>query len=195
MNKLLTFIVVSSIIFSCSNNPKNTNKEDIENTKKEIIETKKDIEPANTKTGEKTVVIQRNIEDDRKTAKKEINERMANNPEVWEPLVLNYYMVDFLSEGQSAPADIIDLGEWYKFDKNFRYEHGYFDKISEKGKYTIDLTNKTLLMLPDQEDKLPSEWKLLNSADVIVMVGTSKFGNNPVQKHMQNVLKKPEIIK
>ncbi|HHH54059.1 MAG TPA: hypothetical protein ENK91_10400 [Bacteroidetes bacterium] len=193
MKKFLTLIVIVTILISCKNNQQNSHNNITDSEKKEMKDTIKDI---STSRGveEKQVTVTRNIQEDRAKAKKEIEDKLSQNPKIWEPLVLNYYIVDYISEGQSAPKDIIDMGEWYKFDKDFRYQHGFFNKTIENGRYSIDIDKKILLLLPDEEDVFPSEWKLLNSADVIVMVGTAKFGNNPVQKHTQNVVKKPEII-
>jgi hypothetical protein len=188
-NKILVLILIS-FLFSCTNNKHKNNKVESNDTE---ITNNNDIIPEKDKKDESPVVEKRDTTYDRNIATKELKEYLSTNPKAWDPLILNYYTVDFLSEGQGAPKDILDLGEWYKFDKDFNYKHGFFDKIIDRGKYSLDIEKKLLLMLPSDKTQAPSEWKILYSGDVIVMVGTAKFGNNPIQKHCQNVLKRPEI--
>ncbi len=190
-NKILMLILISFML-ACTNNAGN-NKD----RKSPPIETKSnnsanDIVPEKKKVDQTPISQERDIISDRNNAAKELGKSLSDHPKLWKPIVLNYFMVDYLSEGQGPPKDILDLGEWYKFNTDFHYEHGFFDKITDSGKYFVN-DKKELLMLPSNKSLAPSEWKILNSGDVIVMVGTSKFGNNPIQKHCQNVSKRPEI--
>ena len=154
--------------------------------------TKLDIEPQREDGELKPMVIERNIDEDRNNAKKEITDMLASGQDIPSYLTLNYYLVDFISEG-GQPRDIIDLGEWYKFEDNNMYEHGFFGKLKIKGKFIFDQSLSTILLYPESESSAPEEWKVLNSKDVIVLSGTPKFGNNSTQKHLQNVKEKPVL--
>ena len=196
MNRnVILMVILIFALSSCNNAKNNSDKSTEQNIEMQDQSGNKDIVPEKDDTSEQPIIQKRDIKEDRMTAMKELKEKLANNPKYWEPLVLNYYTVDYISDGQGAPKDVLDIGEWYDFEKDFRYQHGFFNKLYEQGIYTFDIDNKLLLMIPEDNTKAPSEWKILDSGDIIVMVGTAKFGNNPIQKHCQNVKEKPELDK
>ncbi len=183
MKKIILFsILVTFFMLGC----KDKNSKNIDS--KKIVRTQ-DIVPENEDKKLTPVKVERNIAADRKTAEAEINEQ--NNTEKT-PFFLttNYYVVDYLISGASAPKDVTKKGEWFKFERDKSYTHGFFEKIAEKGKYKFE--NKILLLYPDDKNLFPSEWRIKNSKDVIVMIGTSKFRNNATQKHTQNLKEKPK---
>ena len=106
-----------------------------------------------------------------------------------------YYLVDYISEVGNVPRDIIDLGEWFKFNPDYTYEHGFFEKLNSKGKYALEDKNRVITIVPDSEEEFPEQFKMLTSGDVLVISGTNKFGSSSYQKHMVQVEKKPEIVK
>jgi len=185
---LIIIIMILSIFVSCKNG-RNSNSDKISDIDTATVQ---DIEPVREDAELKPMVIERNLTEDRAKAKKEIVELMASTQSIPEYLTINYFLVDFISEG-GKPRDIIDLGEWYKFNKNNTYEHGFFAKLNEKGKFAFNSSSGTVLLYPDNETSTPEEWKVLNSKDVIVLSGTPEFGNNNMQKHLQNVKEKPVL--
>lgn len=189
MIKNLIIIVVILLIFSSC---KNQIKSGAGETNEKNATTSLDIVPEKENPDLKPLVIERNLSEDRSKAKKEINDILSSEQVIPEFLTANYFLVDFISEG-GMPRDIIDIGEWYKFNKNNTYEHGFFARLNEKGKYAFTLSTEILILCPDLGTSAPEEWKVLNSKDIIVLSGTSKFGNNNLQKHMQNVKQKPVL--
>lgn len=185
---LIIILMILSIFVSC----KNISNSGSDKTSDSGTSTVQDIEPVREDAELKPMVIERNLTEDRSKANKEIGELMASKQIIPEYMTLNYYLVDFISEG-GKPRDIIDLGEWYKFNKNNTYEHGFFSKLNEKGKFALNTSSGTVLLYPELETSTPEEWKVLNSKDVIVLSGTPKFGNNNMQKHLQNVKEKPVL--
>jgi len=191
----MTRIIILTIIFisvfgSCKNKVAN---EQTSGRQKEL--STKEIEPAENHPKEKQIVKKRFVDEDRATAKTELNDFFKNKYKPVLFLSKDYFVVDYISNGKEGPKDMIDFGEWYKFNPDFSYSHGFFSEIKDKGKYSYDLNKELLMMLPDDKKLYPSEWKTLKSGDVIVLVGTAKFSNNPFQKHMQNVKEKTELKK
>ncbi len=182
MKKTIFFVIVILLLIGC----KDKTSGDIKNKK---AETTQDIVSQNKNKKLVPVEIKRDIVEDRKKAKTEIDNINTSN-EVPFFLTTNLYVVDYLMSGTGAPDDVTKVGEWYKFEKNNNYSHGFFEDISETGKYKFE--NKILLLYPENEKLFPAEWRIMNSKDIIVMAGTSKFGNNSIQKHLQNVKEKPK---
>ena len=189
------FILLITLVFivSCNNNPENSNSKDRTISTEQVNQ--RDITPEYEDGDLKPITIERNINEDRANAKSTITDFLNKEPKKWEFLTLNYYIVDYIADGKGAPKDLLDIGEWYKFNQDFTYSHGFFDKIEDQGIYSYDIENSKLTILPNENKKYQSEWRVLHSGDVIVLIGTAKFGNNPYQKHMQNIEKQPEISK
>ncbi len=187
---LILSVIFISVVGSCKNNAA---KEHTSGRQKEL--STQEIEPATNHLKEKPIVKERFVDEERATAKNELNDYFKSKHKPVLFLSRDYYVVDYISNGQEGPKDMIDFGEWYKFNPDFSYNHGFFSEIKDKGKYSYDLNNKLLMMLPDDKKLYPSEWKTLKSGDVIVLIGTARFSNNPFQKHMQNVKEKPELKK
>ncbi len=187
---LILSVIFISVVGSCK---KNAAKEHTSVRQKEL--STQEIEPSANHSKEKQIVKKRFVDEDRATAKTELNDFFKDKHKPVLFLSKDYYVVDYISSGQEGPKDMIDFGEWYKFNTDFSYSHGFFSEIRDKGKYSYELNKELLMMLPDDKKMYPSEWKILKSGDVIVLVGTAKFSNNPFQKHMQNVKEKPELKK
>ncbi len=191
MNRIILISLIILVGFnSCKNKKADKSTNAIEKTTKTT-----DINPNKKEDEAQPIIKERFIKDDRATATKEVDNFIKNSPKPIIFLTNDYYVVDYISDGKHKPKDMLDFGEWYRFEKNFTYEHGFFDEVKDNGKYTYDNLKKVLLMLPKDKKLFPSEWRILNSGDIVVLVGTSKFSNNPLQKHMQNVKEKPILTK
>lgn len=189
MRLIIIFSFFTTILFlSCKNDANKST-----NSNKEQKNIQSDIEPQIENEDLKPYVKELDIVETRNEANSNIIEFVKGNNKASEYLTLNYYIVDYISDGKSGPKDMIDFGEWYKFEKDFTYKHGFFEEVEDEGKYIYNIDDKKALLLPNKKDKFPSEWKVLSSGDVIVFVGTSRFNNNPFQKHMQNVKEKPLV--
>ncbi len=187
---LILSVLFISIFGSCKNN---TIREQNPGHHKEL--STQEIEPADNHPEKKPIIKERFVDEERAMAETELNDFFKSKHKPVLFLSKDYFVVDYISNGQKGPKDMIDFGEWYKFNPDFSYRHGFFSEIKDKGKYSYDLNKKLLMMLPDDKKLFPSEWKILNSGDVVVLVGTAKFSDNPFQKHMQNVKEKPELKK
>ena len=187
---ILISLIIVSFFASCKE--KNTTSNTSANNKKTEIT---DIRPNENSEEEKPIVKKRFIDEERSQAKSELDKFFSKKPKPIVFLTTNYYVVDYISDGKQGPKDMLDFGEWYKFGDDFKYQHGFFAEIKDQGKYSYYKDKKLLLMLPEDKKDYPSEWKILSSGDVVVLVGTPKFSNNPFQKHMQNVKEKPTLRK
>jgi len=175
-------------LFSCKNNKSESNDSTALNNQTQI-----DIQPDSNEKGGEPIVTKVNINEQRAIAKEDIREflKTENKPPIF--LTSNYHLVDYISDGIGGPKDMIDVGEWYNFLNDNTYSHGFFDKIEDSGKFVYDQESKKVIMLPVIETKSPSEWRVLNSGDIIVLVGTAKFRNNPFQKHLKEIKDQPQL--
>ena len=187
MKKIIVLLLLISVILSCKNNKNATEPKKFEPVKENTVsdDIKTDYEdgrfvPLNNKP---------DLREARAFARNSLNKYYDKNSGQTSALVLDYYVVDYIADGKGAPRDVLDKGEWYKFNKNNTYQHGFLDKIADKGEYFFD--GEKIMILPDEKDKYPSEWKVLQSKDVMILVGTAKFANNSIQKHCVNMKTKP----
>jgi hypothetical protein len=135
----------------------------------------------------------RDISEDRAKAREELLGILGSEPHLPEFMTGSYYHIDHIIEGEK-PMDIIDEGRWYLFNENFTYQKGNIDDAFLKGRYAYKPTENKILLFPDDYNAFPEEWKILYADEIIVFVGTSKFGNNNVQKRMVRVKKRPGSI-
>ena len=189
MQRLLILLAIILVLISCKNKTNTDTKQTLTEENKKNV--KEDIKTEYEDGYLTPVENKHDLQEDRAIARNALNAFFDTKPDQVSILVVDYYTVDFIADGNGAPKEVLEKGEWYKFTKDYTYQHGFYDKITDEGKYLFDANVSKVLMLPDDKNKFPSEWKILQSNDVIVMVGTAKFANNPVQKHCINTKNKP----
>lgn len=72
--------------------------------------------------------------------------------------------------------------EWIDFDKDGTFKAGKLDKQTHTGKWGYNHDTKTLVIKPDDTaaHKI-SEWKVMFNDQMLVWVGTTTYGDNPIQ--------------
>ena len=109
-------------------------------------------------------------------------------------IVVNYFHMQFLFDG-SKMSDIGDYdGHWINFKDDFTYEYGYYENKVGGGRYHYSLNSEKMIMLDDDEKCMPQEWTIMAKEDIIVMVGSDYFGNNPRQLKMERNPELPQKI-
>ncbi|MEZ4908889.1 MAG: hypothetical protein R2771_14900 [Saprospiraceae bacterium] len=187
MSKLSLFILIFSVLLlSACNNSADSTKIQPENKETSIEKT--------DTSGYTLMKENRDLNKERIKAK-EMLMNFVPVAEFPDFLQNKYYLVDYISEVGKSPKDIIDIGEWFRFNDNYSYEHGFFDKLNTKGRFILEDKNKKITIVPDDENEFPEQFNILNSDDVMVISATHKFGGHSYQKHLVEVEKKPEITK
>ena len=80
-------------------------------------------------------------------------------------------------------------GQWIDFHKDYTYERGISDRKTLKGSYGYDNDKKLLTFRPDNPKLEPvSEWHVMTASDMMVLAGTSLYGNNHIQIKLERVL-------
>ena len=106
------------------------------------------------------------------------------NPEetrAWSILTVDMWHYKFAMSVTETPDENIYEGYWIDFEDDFSYKKGYYDKVVAEGYYAYDNDTKILEIIPEQGDDEPSQWTVKTNGEVIILIGTSKFGNNATQ--------------
>lgn len=73
-----------------------------------------------------------------------------------------------------------NAGHWIDFRDDGTYEYGVLDKRTLTGKWEYDHPAGLLDLIPDDASK-PSQWRVMHNDDILVLVGTAKYGDNATQ--------------
>ena len=119
------------------------------------------------------------------------------NPEekrAWSILTVDLWHYNFALSVTETPDKNIYEGYWIDFEDDFSYTKGYYDEVVAKGYYDFDLDSKILEIIPEEGDDEPSQWTIKTNGEVIIMIGTSKFGNNATQIKLVRERERPRNI-
>lgn len=103
------------------------------------------------------------------------------NKRAWSILTADLWHYNFALSVTETPDRNIFEGYWLDFEDDFTYRKGYYDEVVANGEYDFDLDSKVLEMIPTDGDDEPSQWTIKTNGDVIILIGTSKYGNNATQ--------------
>jgi len=78
------------------------------------------------------------------------------------------------------PGDNPNKGQWLNFDDNGTYEFGLYANKEGQGTWFYSNDNSLLELTPGG-DRSPTEWRVMSRDDNLILVGTSKYGNNAQQ--------------
>lgn len=99
----------------------------------------------------------------------------------WSILTVDIWHYNFALSVNETPDSNIYEGYWIDFEDDFSYRKGYYDEVVAQGYYDFDIDSKILEIIPEEGDDEPSQWTIKTNGEVIIMIGTSKFGNNATQ--------------
>ena len=71
--------------------------------------------------------------------------------------------------------------DWIQLLKTGQYLAGRGSEQTHTGNWTYDHQNTLLFLQPGTEDYPMSEWNVMSTNEVIVLVGTQTYGNNATQ--------------
>jgi len=94
------------------------------------------------------------------------------------------YLIDYIVVvNKEIPKEPLQ-GESLIFSEDLKYQWFSKNSLSEQGAFRFDPDRNRLLLVPDEESNFPTEWNVKMAGDVVVLAGTSTFGNNHTQMHM-----------
>ncbi|MBK8955633.1 MAG: hypothetical protein IPM34_08760 [Saprospiraceae bacterium] len=159
--KNLLYLFVCTSILSCKDSKTPGNEASVENTESAVEEVK--LPPAAmNKPDEKFINAS-------KTQK--INDQITGS--IW-------HYVFGLSIKDPTPKDNVFEGQWIYLLKDGTFKQGMYQDTTDSGYFLFtDTEQDDLLEL--RSDKAASEWKVKMDAIHLLLVGTSKYGNNPWQ--------------
>lgn len=82
-------------------------------------------------------------------------------------------------------------GFWLEFTKNGKYTKGSYSNITSKGNYTVD-NQGFIEMTPSNSSEKKSQWQSKFNSNMLILVGTPKYGDNQVQMRLSQVDEKPQ---
>lgn len=185
MSKLLSFGIILmniAIIFLSCQDPKN--KVFVSSGDPKIDSMRQD--------SIKNIKIIKELLKQREEAYNLVNMMLKKYKEMPEELLNDYFQVDYIVNNDNL-QDIIDLGEWYHFNKDNTFEHGFLNKTAEKGKYAYGKRSKSILLYYDSENEFPEEWKITFYENELIFEGTPTFGTENSKKHLKRVKDKPVL--
>jgi hypothetical protein len=72
-------------------------------------------------------------------------------------------------------------GHWLDFFPDGQYKWGELKNVVHSGRWSYKDENKTLQLQPSSGEGQPSEWRVMHNEQMVVLIGTSTYGNNNTQ--------------
>jgi hypothetical protein len=82
-------------------------------------------------------------------------------------------------------------GLWIDFEPDGTFEKGKYDKTSYTGMWAYDHDKSELTLYPDPKTEKNSQWLLKYNDDIVIMIGTAKYGDNATQIQLVRKTDKP----
>lgn len=133
------------------------------------------------KAQEKAEEMARNRPGYRAYAKQLIKTR-AEKEEAMSLLTSDHWAYEFVHDGYEMSKSGAYDGQWLKYEDDHTYEYGLRNEVQGSGTYHYSVTSGVMIMLDNDENKLPEEWNVKSRDEVMILEGaTINFGNNPRQ--------------
>lgn len=120
-------------------------------------------------------------------------ESRSQGEDAYSMLVVGWWMYEAIFAGGERPK-AVESGYYIKFEDDFTYSYGQHKDVHGGGKYhlTFNTDDKPkLIMVDDNPTKTPEEWSILTKEDVLILVGSNYFGNNPKQMKLKKQMNDP----
>lgn len=107
----------------------------------------------------------------RQTINKLIIDRQATIKEDLFDLTYYYITPQYFSNMSKIDASINYNGFWIKFDNNYTFKYGKYEKVIGSGIYHYSTTSQLLIMLDDDEKIEPKMFTVKSNSEFINMMG------------------------
>ncbi len=82
--------------------------------------------------------------------------------------------------------------DWIQLMNTGQYMAGRGSEQTHTGKWTYTHDNQVLFLQPDVQDYPMSEWSVMSTNEIIVLVGTQTYGNNATQIQLLKSTSRPQ---
>lgn len=120
-------------------------------------------------------------------------ESRSKGEDAYSMLVVGWWMYEAIFAGGERPKPV-EKGYYIKFEDDFSYSYGQLKDVQGGGKYHLTFNtdgDPKLIMVDDNPSKAPEEWSVLTKENVLILVGSNYFGNNPKQMKLVKDLNEP----
>ena len=109
----------------------------------------------------------------------------------WAILTVDMWHYNFALKVSDTPKENIYEGYWIDFEDDFTYTKGHYGDLVASGIYDFNFDTKILEILPTSGEDEPSQWEVMTNGEVIILIGTAKYGNNATQIKLVREREKP----
>jgi hypothetical protein len=163
---------------------------DAERGEERVKSDKEDLFPLNMHKGGRY----KSLEQIRLQALSIISHRNKEEPEALSMITGQYWMPEFVFDGQKMSGQDQFKGYWLSFEEDFTYSYGVNEKKLGKGRYHFRLDDKSLYMVDDDVSLEPKVWTANHNGRAIALIGTQEYNiNNGMQVKMIASNQKPAI--
>ncbi len=121
-----------------------------------------------------------------------IEHRRASEPKPMAIIVANYWEYDLVFENGAMSEKGAHAGEWIKFNEDWTYNYGSYDKTTGSGKYHHSFENNLIVMLDDDINVPAVEFETKYGQEVIILVGKPTYGSNGRQMKIRKIAEQPK---
>lgn len=132
---------------------------------------------------EKAAEIAENLPGYRAHAKELVKER-SSKEKAMATMTTDHWAYEFVFSGSEMSKKGAYDGHWLKFEDDHTYTYGVGEQVNGAGKYHYSIQTDKMIMVDDRDDMMPEEWEIKAQDEVMIMVGSGYFGNNPRQCKM-----------
>lgn len=110
-----------------------------------------------------------------------LEHRIANDPENYPIVEQGIFEYEMVHDGTSMSKYGEYEGNWIDFQEGHTYVFGKNKETQGGGRYHYDFNKGLMLMVDNDKDANPQEWKCMRKAHVMILVGNEIYGNNNYQ--------------
>jgi len=105
----------------------------------------------------------------------------------WAILTADIWQYEFALTIGESPKENIYEGYWIDFEDDFTFVKGKYTDTLSVGEYNFDFDSKILEILPTAGKEGPTEYRIQTNGEIIIFIGTAKYGNNGTQIKLKRV--------
>ena len=178
----LCILLCSFALFSCDNTGKKSNPL-----------TEDEINPVNIQKGGKFSEFS-SVQDIRNQARTLLNYRIENGGPPLSMITYAWWYPEVCYNEQKFSKELAYVGHWLKFEEDFSYTYGIYDRTTGGGRYHYRLDDSQLIMLDNDPEMEPKVWDAKNNGEIMPFVGTHTFDvNNGMQIKMIPLDERPTV--
>lgn len=109
----------------------------------------------------------------------------------WAIVTADIWHYKFALTVNETPKENIFEGYWIDFEDDFTFVKGKYNDTLSIGEYNFDFDSKILEIIPTAGDEGRSEYRIQTNGEIIILIGTAKYGNNSTQIKLKRERKIP----